>query len=142
MKAFFTIILSIVLSQSFGQTGKLYKGTINHSIKVSLYLQNLGEGTNADRVLGIYQYQGQSSYILLNGYRNDKCNLVLVEQAGPNFSGVFLGTLTKSAFNGKWLSADDKKNYPVELLEAPLSKEQDDMFRHAIEERAKAFRAY
>ena len=63
MKTIFTLLLLTILTQTFGQTGKLYKGTINNTIKITLYLQGLDEGTNADPIIGTYKYDNKKNYI-------------------------------------------------------------------------------
>jgi hypothetical protein len=137
-----TLLLSITLSQVFGQTGKLYRGTINKSIKITLYLEGLDKGSNADPIVGSYKYDHKSAFLLLNGYRNNEGSVVLVEQGSANFSGVFLGNFNGKSFVGSWLSADRKKNYPFELTEVALSLEQAKKFSEAIEVKAAQFRSY
>jgi hypothetical protein len=136
-----TLLLSILLLQVSAQTGKLYRGTINKTIKVTLYLEGLDIGTNADPIVGSYKYDNQHSYILLNGYRNDRGNVVLVEQESANFSGVFLGALHKKNFHGKWFSDDSKKAYLFELTEAVANEEQVKKFKQAIDAKASQFRS-
>jgi len=102
----------------------------------------LDEGTNADPIVGSYKYDNKNSYLLLNGYRNSKGNVVLVEQGSPNFSGVFLGTLLGKIFSGKWVSDDHKKSYSFELVEAVMSLEHAKKFNEAIESKAAQFRSY
>lgn len=109
MRTIFTLLFLTILTQTFGQTGKLYKGTINNTIKITLYLQGLDEGTNADPIIGTYKYDNKKNYILLNGYRNNDGNISLVELSTANFSGTFLGTLAKNCIVGKWISANQKK---------------------------------
>jgi hypothetical protein len=137
-----TLTFCITLCQVFGQTGKLYSGTINKSIKITLYVEGLDKGTNADPILGSYKYDNKNAYLLLNGYRNNAGNVVLVEQGSANFSGIFLGTFNGKIFTGNWLSADRKKNYPFELVEATPSLEQAKKFSKAIEAKAAQFRSY
>ena len=136
------MVLCICLSQVFAQTGKLYRGTINKSIRITLYLDGLDNGTNADPIVGCYKYDNKSAYLLLNGYRNNVGNVVLVEQGSANFSGVFLGTFNGKNFTGNWLSADHKKSYWFELVEATPNFEQAKKFSKAIEDKAAQFRNY
>jgi len=109
MKTILTLFLLITFTQIFGQTGKLYKGTINNTIKITLYLEGLDEGINADPIIGTYKYDNKKNYILLKGFRNNDGNISLVELSTANFSGTFLGTLTKNNIIGKWISANQKK---------------------------------
>ena len=39
MRTIFTLLLLTIFTQVFGQKGKLYKGTINNTIKITLYLE-------------------------------------------------------------------------------------------------------
>jgi len=142
MKTIFTLLLLTIFTKTFGQTGKLYKGTINNTIKITLYLQGLDEGTNADPIIGTYKYDNKKNYILLNGYRNNDGNISLVELSTANFSGTFLGTLAKNCIVGKWISANHKKNYTFELTEIVATTEQINNFRKAITEKVNEFRNY
>jgi len=142
MKTIFTLLLLTVITQIFGQTGKLYKGTISNTIKITLYLQGLDEGTNADPIIGTYKYDNKKDYILINGYRNNDGNISLVELATANFSGTFLGTLIENRIVGKWISANQKKNYTFELIEIVATKEQLNNFQKAITEKGNEFRNY
>jgi len=142
MKTIFTLLLLTIFTQVFGQKGKLYKGTINNAIKITLYLQGLDEGTNADPISGTYKYDNKKDYILINGYRNKDGNISLVELSTANFSGTFLGTLTKNRIVGKWISANQKKNYTFELIEIVATKEQINNFQKAITEKGNEFRNY
>lgn len=142
MKTTFILLLLTIFTQTFGQTGKLYKGTINNSIKITLYLQGLDEGTNADPIIGVYKYDNKKNYILLNGYRNNDGNISLVELSSVNFSGTILGTLTDNRIIGKWISANQKKNYTLELTEIVATKEQLNNFKNAITNKENEFRNY
>ncbi|QDW24861.1 hypothetical protein [Pedobacter sp. KBS0701] len=142
MKTILTLFLLITFTQIFGQTGKLYKGTINNTIKITLYLEGLDEGINADPIIGTYKYDNKKNYILLKGFRNNDGNISLVELSTANFSGTFLGTLTKNNIIGKWISANQKKNYIFELTEIVATKEQINNFQKAIVEKGNEFRNY
>lgn len=142
MKFLCTIIFLCLATSAFSQTGKMFKGTINSTNKVTLYLQDLEQGTNADRILGVYKYDNQQQYILLNGYVNNKGNIVLVEQASPNFSGVFLGTLKAKEMHGKWISADQAKQYPFQLQEIKVTQSQKELFDKAIAKKGNEFSSY
>ncbi|TCD12119.1 hypothetical protein EZ449_03625 [Pedobacter frigidisoli] len=141
MKFLCTILILCFAIPAFSQTGKLFKGTINNS-KITLYLQGMDEGTHVDKILGGYKYDSQRQYILLNGYANNKGNIVLVEQASPNFSGVFLGAITGSQIKGKWLSADQTKNYPFQLQVIKATQSQKELFDKAIIKKANEFSGY
>ncbi|MFC4212960.1 hypothetical protein ACFOWA_17325 [Pedobacter lithocola] len=142
MKLFFTFLLLTLYTQTFAQTGNLYKGTINNKIKITLYLQGLNEGTNADQIIGVYKYDTNKDYILLNGYRNNNGNISFIELPNTNFTGTFLGTLTKNRIVGKWISANQTKQYPFELTEIVATKEQLNTFENGLVEKGKEFRNY
>lgn len=142
MRTIFTLLLLTIFTQVFGQKGKLYKGTINNTIKITLYLERLDEGINADPIIGTYKYDNKKNYILLNGFRNNDGNISLVELSTANFSGTFLGTLTENRIFGKWISANQKKNYTFELTEIVATKEQINNFQNAITEKGNEFRNY
>ncbi|WP_025146448.1 hypothetical protein [Pedobacter jeongneungensis] len=140
-----TLIIMFFLGLSvptFAQTGKLFKGTLNNSVKITLYLQGLEEGTNADRVVGAYKYNDQKGYLLLNGYRNEKGDIILVEQATPNFSGVFFGSLSGNQILGRWSSADQKISYRFKLYGITTTHEQQQQFQDAVASKAQEFGSY
>ncbi|RZL51256.1 MAG: hypothetical protein EOP00_00115 [Pedobacter sp.] len=141
MKILITIIFLCLATHVFSQSGKIFKGVINNS-KITLYVQGLDEGTHSDRILGVYKYDNQQQYILLNGYVNNKGNIVLVEQATPNFSGVFFGSINAKRINGKWTSADQKKVYSFQLQEIKATQAQISQFDHAIIKKGNEFSNY
>ena len=120
MREIFTILLLIIFTPIFAQTGKLYKGTINSTIKITLYLEGLDEGKYADQIIGSYKYDNKEEYFLLNGFRNNDGNIILIELATANFSGFFFG----------------------ELIEFVATKKQLNDFHRSITEKGKEFRNY
>ncbi len=142
IRTLLTLLFTVLVLQVSAQTGKLYRGTINKSVKVILYMEGLDNGTNADPIVGSYKYDIKSSYLLLNGYRNSNGNVVLVEHGSANFTGVFLGVVKGRNFVGKWLSDDYKKQYPFELVEVAEKENQIAKFKEAIEAKAAQFREY
>ena len=142
LKTLLTLLLFTLFTNAFGQNAKLYKGTIGKSIKITFYLQGLDEGINADPIVGAYKYDNKKDYILINGFRNHKGNVILTEFATPNFSATFLGTMTRNTIVGKWISADQKSTYPFELIQTEAKKEQVDKFKQAINVKATEFRNY
>ncbi len=142
MRTIFTIFLLIIFTPIFAQTGKLYKGTINTTIKITLYLEGLDEGTNADQIIGSYKYDNKKEYFLLNGFRNNDGNIILVELPTANFSGIFFGNLIENKISGNWISANRKKNFTFEFNEIVSTKNQLDDFQKAITEKGNEFRNY
>lgn len=142
MKIIIAFLLLILPGLTFAQTGKLYKGTINHKIKINFYLEGLNEGTNADPIIGSYQYEKGKGYILLNGHKNNSGDISLVEMSSVNFTGTFLGTLKKNKITGRWISANQKEDFPFELTEVVSNQAQLSDFKHAIMNKASEFRNY
>lgn len=142
IRTLFTFLLLAAFTQVYAQNGKLYKGTINNTLKITLYLEGVDEGTNADPIIGTYKYENKKDYILLNGFRNNDGNISLVELSTANFSGTFLGTIDKKNIAGKWISANQQKNYAFELTEITATKEQIANFQKAITEKGDEFRNY
>jgi len=140
-----TLIILLVFgltSKTLAQTGKVFKGTLNNSIKITLYLQDLEKGTNADPVIGAYKYDNQKGYLLLNGYRNTGGNIILIEQSTPNFSGIFFGLLSVNQISGKWTSANQMLSYPFKIVAIRADKAQIKQFQDAITNKANEFRNY
>jgi len=139
-----TLIILLVFgltSRGFAQTGKLFRGTLN-STKITVYLEGLDVGTNADPIVGAYRYENRKGYLLLNGYRNADGNIILVEQDTPNFSGIFFGSLSDNQISGKWTSADQKFSYPFKIR-ALTAKDSDlHQFQAAMAAKAQQFIAY
>ncbi len=142
MKTLLTLLFFVIAVPTFGQNGKLFKGTLNKTIKITFYLEGLDEGTNADPILGAYKYDNQKEYILLNGYINNDGNIVLVEQSTVNFSGVFLGNLNQEKIKGTWTSANQNKSFSFELTKTVATKEQLAKFKNAITDKIDEFRNY
>jgi len=142
MRILIIIFLLGLTSKAFSQTGKLFVGTLNNSIKITLYLQELDEGTNADAIIGAYKYNDKNGYLLLNGYRNTNGNIILVEQATPNFSGIFFGLLSGNQISGKWTSANQMSSYPFKITMTKAKNEQLKLFQDAIAVKAQEFRNY
>jgi len=75
LKKIFTLLLLTLVTQTFGQSGKFYKGTINNNLKITLCLRGVDEGTNDDPIVGAYKYDSKKDYILVNGYRSNDGNI-------------------------------------------------------------------
>ena len=142
MKTIFTILLFTIFNQTFAQTGKLYKGTIDNKFSITFYLENIDEGTYADPIIGAYKYENKKEYSLLNGFKNKDGNISLVELSTANFSGTFLGTLNENIIIGKWISANQNRTFSFDLKEIVATKKQLTEFRNAIERKANEFRNY
>ncbi|WP_313376761.1 hypothetical protein [Chishuiella sp.] len=126
----------------FGQTGKSYKGTINNSTPITFYVEGINEGTYADQIIGIYKYDNKEDYFLLNGYRNNRGDIVLIEQKTVNFSGIFFGKLFKNKITGRWISSNQKEDYNFDIHEVILSKKQIIELKNAITKKTNEFNNY
>ena len=59
------ILFAFLTLNGIAQQAKIYEGVINKTIKITMYLQGLDEGTNADPIVGAYKYNNKKSYLLL-----------------------------------------------------------------------------
>ncbi len=137
------LLLALTFSgTAFAQDKRLYAGTVNGNLKITLYLEGLESGTHADAILGAYQYAGKKDFLFLNGYANNAGNICLTEMATPNFSDVFLGTIVKNRIAGFWTSADGKNRYPFTLVQVEALPAEMTRFEEAIEKIGVEFRSY
>lgn len=93
----------------------IYKGTLNETIKISLYLNEQEHpcGGNSTILNAMYKYDNQEKWILLSvSTDQQKKNYCMVED---NFSGVLFLEENAISFNGNWISPDTNKQYKVEL---------------------------
>jgi ATP-dependent protease HslVU (ClpYQ) ATPase subunit len=98
----------------------LYKGTLNGTIKILLYIteQQNPCGGNLTILNGMYKYENQEKWILLNiTLDKQKKNYCMVED---NFTGVLFLEENNDSFTGSWLSKDTKKQFKVELKDQLL----------------------
>ncbi len=137
------LLLALTFSgTTFAQDRRLYAGTINGNLKITLYLEGLETGTHADAVNGAYQYAGKTNFLLLNGYANNAGNICLTEMATPNFSGVFLGTIVKNRITGFWTSANGKNRYPFALVQVKAIPAEMTRFEEAMKKTGAEFHSY
>jgi hypothetical protein len=93
----------------------LYKGTLNGTIGITLYLNEQEHpcGGNATIINAMYKYDNQEKWILLNVTTDQtKIKYCMVED---RFTGVLLLEESEDSFNGSWISPDSKKQFKVEL---------------------------
>ncbi len=101
----------------------LYKGTMNESIGISLYLKEQGNpcGGRLTMINGMYKYDTQEKWLLLEvSTDKQKEKYCLVED---NFTGVLFLEENGATFNGSWISPDTKKQFKVELNKTELDNE-------------------
>lgn len=97
------------------------KGTINKTIKITMYLNEQEHpcGGSATVLNAMYKYDNQDKWMLLDVTTDaKKQKYCMVEN---NFTGVLFLEENKSHFAGHWLSPDTKKQYNV-LLENMSNK--------------------
>lgn len=93
----------------------LYKGTLNETIKISMYLNEEEHpcGGNLTILNAMYKYDNQDKWILLDITTDrQKKNYCMVEDG---FSGALFLEENEGDFNGNWISIDTKKQFKVEL---------------------------
>lgn len=103
-------------------TRTLYKGTLNKTIQISMYINEQEHPCGGDSTLlnVMYKYDSQKKWILLNSTTNkSKTNFCMVED---NFSGVLFLAKTGDSFHGKWISPDTTKQFEVTLEKVLLDK--------------------
>jgi hypothetical protein len=142
MRIFLFLIALFLSGTACAQDKRLYSGTLNGKLKITVYLEGLETGTHADGILGSYQYAGKEAYLLLSGYSNNDGHICLTEMATPNFSGVFLGTIFKDRITGFWTSADGKKRYPFALVQVKAPPAEIARFEKGMEALGEEFRSY
>ncbi|MCG8183456.1 hypothetical protein [Tenacibaculum piscium] len=101
---------------------ELYKGTLNGSIKITLYINEQEHpcGGNLTILNAMYKYDNQKKWILLN-ITTDKQNkkYAMVED---NFSGALFLQKQNNSFYGTWISPNTKKQFKV-ILEKTILDE-------------------
>lgn len=93
----------------------LYNGTLDETIKISMYLNEEEHpcGGNLTILNAMYKYDNQDKWILLDvSTDRQKKNYCMVEDG---FSGVLFLEENKGSFKGNWISRDTKKQFKVEL---------------------------
>ena len=93
----------------------LYKGTLNGTIKIALYLNEQEHpcGGNQTIINAMYKYDNQDQWILLDVTTDkQKKNYCMVEDG---FSGVLFLQNNEASLFGNWISPDTKKQFEVEL---------------------------
>lgn len=100
----------------------LYKGYLNETIEISLYLQEQEHpcGGNMTIIDAMYKYSNQKNWLLLSVNTNQqKKNYCLVEN---NFTGVLFLEEAENTLIGNWISPDTKKQYKVSLKKVVTKK--------------------
>lgn len=105
----------------------LYKGTLNNSIKISLYMieQESPCGGDSTFFTAMYKYNNQDKWILLGVTTNlEKKNFSMVEDG---FTGALFLEKTEADFIGFWISPDTKKQFKIvlknQLLDTKFAKD-------------------
>ena len=112
----------ITIDNSLFMKSALYKGALNGTIKIWLYLNEQEHPCGGDlTILNVmYKYDTQEKWILLNVTTDSqKMKYCMVED---NFSGVLFLEKNDSSLNGKWISPDVTKQFEVVLEKQAIDK--------------------
>lgn len=99
-----------------------YKGTLNSTVKIQLYVNEQEHPCGGDLTLlnVMYKYEDQDKWILLYVTTDSqKMKYCMVED---NFSGVLFLEKKDTSFHGKWISPDTTKQFSVVLEKQILDK--------------------
>lgn len=111
----------------------LYKGTVDGKIPVTVYIKTEENPCTADLMFtSMYRYNKSNNWIQLDITQNKKKEneFVLVEHG---FSGVLILKKTGNTFTGLWISSDTKKQLPVDLKEAAMTKKEVENYEKTME---------
>lgn len=111
----------------------LYKGTVDGKIPVTVYIKTEENPCTADLMFtSMYRYNKSNNWIQLDITQNKKKEneFVLVEHG---FSGVLILKKTGNTFTGLWISSDAKKQLPVDLKEAAMTKKEVENYEKTME---------
>ncbi len=100
----------------------LYKGTLNGTIKIWLYLKEQEHpcGGNITILDAMYKYDNQEKWLLLNVTTDkEKKRYCLVED---NFTGVLFLKRSGDFLNGNWISPNTQKQFKIKLEKVKLDK--------------------
>jgi len=100
----------------------LYKGTLNGTIKIRLYLNEQEHPCGGNRTIlnAMYKYDNQEKWLLLDATADkEKKKYCMVED---NFTGVLFLEENGNLLNGNWISPDAKKQFKIELEKVDLDK--------------------
>lgn len=100
----------------------LYKGTMNGTIKIWLYLKEQAHPCGGDLTIlnAMYKYDTQEKWILLDVTTDaHKKNYCMVEDG---LTGVLFLVENETHFNGTWISPDTKRQFKIELEKVDLDK--------------------
>lgn len=98
----------------------LYKGTLNTTTVIWLYINEQEQPCGGDRTIinAMYKYENQKKWLLLDVTADQqKKNYCMVED---NFTGVLLLENKGDSFIGNWISPNAKKQFKVELQKVEL----------------------
>lgn len=93
----------------------ILKGTINNTLKITMYINEQEHpcGGNSTVINAMYKYDEQGEWMLLNTTRDvKKQRYCMVED---NFTGVLFLEEHNNLFTGQWISPDTKKQYSIVL---------------------------
>ncbi|MDR6763914.1 hypothetical protein J2Y38_004138 [Flavobacterium sp. 2755] len=120
-------------AQSQAPAFNLYKGTVDGKAPITVYIKTEENPCTADLMYtSMYRYDKSKKWIQLNITQNKKKEneFVLVEHG---FSGVLILKKTGNTFTGLWISSDAKKQLPVDLKEATMTKKELENFEKTLD---------
>jgi len=99
----------------------LYKGTLNGTIKIRLYLKEQEHPCGGSTYFqGMYKYDKQEKWLLLEVTTDREQEKFCMVEDG--FSGVLFLEKNEGSFHGNWISPDTKQQFKVELKKVNLDE--------------------
>ncbi len=133
----FLIICFSFLNRSNAQSqtpvSNLYKGSVDGKTPITFYIKTEENQCTADLMFtAMYRYNKSNNWIQLDITQNKKREneFVLVEH---DFSGVLILKKTGNTYTGLWISSDAKKQLPVDLKEAAMTKKELENYEKIME---------
>lgn len=120
-------------AQSQTPVSNLYKGSVDGKTPITVYIKTEENQCTADLMFtAMYRYNKSNNWIQLNVTQNKKKEneFVLVEH---DFSGVLILKKTGNTYTGLWISSDAKKQLPVDLKEAAMTKKELENYEKTME---------
>ncbi len=115
-------VVEIINENSDSVRRAFYKGTLNGTIKIWLYLNEQEHpcGGNLTILNAMYKYDNQDKWILLDATSDTQKKKYCMVEDG--FSGVLFLEEDNNTLNGNWISPDTKKQFKVILEKLSVEK--------------------
>ncbi|AZA79549.1 hypothetical protein EG347_19610 [Chryseobacterium sp. G0186] len=130
------ILLTLTFTISFislhaQNSSTLYKGMVNGKMPVTLFLQSVENGCGGDPYYNaMYRYEKVSNWLQLSVTEGVKQQFAMVEEG---FTGLMILKKEGDVMSGTWISPDGKKQIPVELKKATISKKDMESYEDRME---------